>query len=265
MTANAMKGDREKCLDAGMDDYLSKPIMPERLYAVLENWLEKENKAECASDGAGHKARVKQLDRQLPGFDAAGSIETRGIDVDLYRELLLDFRTSLDNAALKVSDHMAASRFEEARFFLHGLKGVAANIGHTPLYDLIEEFEGALKYPEQYHLNRYLAAFKEAVDKSRATIERFFQDHPGSDSESYAIVLDMDAVSRAVGELDAMLAEGRLDAKDQLKRLSDLLPQAMVREELAMLTQNVRRLNYARARSALNALARSLDIPDYEI
>jgi CheY-like chemotaxis protein len=39
MTANAMKGDRERCLAAGMDDYISKPIRPQTLQAVLERWL----------------------------------------------------------------------------------------------------------------------------------------------------------------------------------------------------------------------------------
>ena len=38
MTANAMQGDRQQCLDAGMDDYISKPVSPEKLKDVLEKW-----------------------------------------------------------------------------------------------------------------------------------------------------------------------------------------------------------------------------------
>lgn len=50
VTAHAIKGDREKCIEAGMDDYLSKPISPDKLVAMIEKWLERspENSSQVA-------------------------------------------------------------------------------------------------------------------------------------------------------------------------------------------------------------------------
>jgi CheY-like chemotaxis protein len=53
MTANAMKGDREKCIDAGMDDYITKPIRRDIVFAVLNRWvLNPTVKADQAAAGA---------------------------------------------------------------------------------------------------------------------------------------------------------------------------------------------------------------------
>jgi CheY-like chemotaxis protein len=59
MTANAMRGDREKCLEAGMDDYVSKPISPKALADVLEKWLPKE---EPPSGERASAARERKMD-----------------------------------------------------------------------------------------------------------------------------------------------------------------------------------------------------------
>jgi CheY-like chemotaxis protein len=50
MTANAMKGDREKCLQTGMDDYLAKPINPQELMDKIEAWIGKQTPKEVGRD-----------------------------------------------------------------------------------------------------------------------------------------------------------------------------------------------------------------------
>ena len=66
MTAHAMKGDRERCLEAGMDDYISKPIAPQALAEVLEKWLE---------SGPNKSVRIA---RDRPKETGTGSFSTGG-------------------------------------------------------------------------------------------------------------------------------------------------------------------------------------------
>jgi CheY-like chemotaxis protein len=75
MTANAMSGDREQCLDAGMDDYISKPVNPTELEAVIERWVQD-------IDARPLDHRELPLDRE--------SLELRRIEGERYGESLTD-------------------------------------------------------------------------------------------------------------------------------------------------------------------------------
>ena len=78
MTAHAMKGDRERCLAAGMDDYLSKPLEPEEVFAVIEQWTGRSNthttgstrgRAHRQPDGpASTRSTCKRLSPVLAGI-----------------------------------------------------------------------------------------------------------------------------------------------------------------------------------------------------
>jgi CheY-like chemotaxis protein len=74
MTANAMQGDREKCLEAGMNDYVSKPIIPRALAEALDKWLPRESAA-TAKQAVGEPSEtipVSAKAQEAPVFDKAG-------------------------------------------------------------------------------------------------------------------------------------------------------------------------------------------------
>ena len=71
MTAHAMKGDRERCLEAGMDDYVSKPIAPQALAEALEKWLENAQERSPADRRARRRGRTV---RRAARFRPAGAL-----------------------------------------------------------------------------------------------------------------------------------------------------------------------------------------------
>ncbi len=139
MTANAMQGDRERCIAAGMDDYISKPIDTDRLRAMLEQWLPLG--ARAASGGAP----VTSVAPRAPGEQA--------IEMRRLREFFGDDDAAIDEL-LQVFSHSLQQLHERFRLAIderspntkalaHELKGSASNMGAIRLAACAQQLETA--------------------------------------------------------------------------------------------------------------------------
>lgn len=138
VTANAMSGDDERCLQAGMNDYLAKPIDAAALIARLTHWLGAERTREPAGADTGD-----QWPDELPGLDIRAAVDRLRGKRQLYVMLLNEFLASSGDTMDGIRAAASADR-TRARKLVHELVGVAGIVGATDLYALCQELEQAL-------------------------------------------------------------------------------------------------------------------------
>lgn len=134
LTANAMQGDRERCLQAGMDDYLAKPLRPELLMDALSRAVE------SLQGGEQDQVTATAVDRQqVEALRALGE----GDGMELMRELA---RVYLEDIPVRLSalrEALAAHRWDDAGRAAHSIKGASANFGARHLVELARQAEEA--------------------------------------------------------------------------------------------------------------------------
>lgn len=151
MTAHALAGDREKSLEAGMDDHVSKPIDPELLFETLLKWVKKSSgespgqelatETDMTSPDPSDGADFPELD----GIHVAAGLKRLLGNKKSYRRILLRFRQDFENAADTLLDLVNGEKYEEAEILAHSIKGAGGNVGAEALQAAAAAVEEALK------------------------------------------------------------------------------------------------------------------------
>jgi CheY-like chemotaxis protein len=132
MTAHAMKGDREHCLQAGMDGYVSKPLKPEEFFAVLEGLV---------PTGDATAAAVPTTLPNGPALDSEKLLKRVDGDRELLGELIELFLTECPNLTGAIRSAVAVKDGEQLRIAAHTLKGSVGVFVATTAYDTAARLE----------------------------------------------------------------------------------------------------------------------------
>jgi two-component system, sensor histidine kinase and response regulator len=191
MTANAMRRDQEACLQAGMDDYLSKPFNPTELMAKISRWThpvppaeQNKNSTENPKSSAGPSGSLERAEMEMnlgplaeamPGpaaLDFVGLCERVMNDREMALDLIRRFTTRLDRDLVEMGEALSHREFDRIKKMAHKLKGSAAQLSAEPLRKVCQDLETAGAEEDAASFGLLEQSLRQAVDDFRKAAAR---------------------------------------------------------------------------------------------
>ncbi len=264
MTANAMAGDRERCLEAGMNDHLAKPINPDEVFATLGKWVESTGVATNVRASAAGQQNAQTI--QIEGFDTTNALARMGGSVKAYQKTLTHVVASEADAIERTRTAIEQQRLSDAIIAIHSLKGVAGNIGATALVKPSEALEHRLSEQQKKQQPVTLAEYQDDLDHLEQLLEQHIslisnalaqlqtEQQPTSlESASNEQILDL------IGELKDKLDNFDSSASDTFEQLQPLINDANLGSTLNQIEQCLGQFDFEGALPLLATIESALD------
>ncbi|MDR3368992.1 response regulator [Rhodoferax sp.] len=262
MTANAMAGEREKCLLAGMNDYLAKPIDIQAFYATLMRWLAPDqvlpDHAVAAPSTVNGTAMKSDETRQPKILDKVTALRRMGGDQALYQHLQSRFCERETNAPQRLRLALEANDKEAARRVVHNLKGLAASIGADQL--------AAASLHLEYHLDGAQPVLQQALTHWENSLNDVLlllgEARPQNADDALPAPQNMDrlALESLLHRLSAELHNDDAKASRSAAELLQLLAQHDTVELARSLARHAAQYDYDTAIPDLQSLAQQLNV-----
>ncbi|GMW03509.1 MAG: hypothetical protein AMXMBFR84_46430 [Candidatus Hydrogenedentota bacterium] len=266
MTANAMAGDRERCLAAGMNAHVAKPIDPDELFATLHQWAPS-GRADTASQRAPKPAQQDiGTEADWPAGDLDGIAVSEGIarvggNRKLYVKLLRQFRDRNASSADEIAEALRAGDRELAARIAHSMKGSAGNIGASAVYKVAAVLESAIKSGTSINdLETELADFRkylQIVVHSVGLLDKV-ETHPKQTANGGNGDFDPAKGLGLIHEAGRMLVEDYSVAMERVEDLKSLLHGTPLQDRLHDVERAFENFDTDRAAQVLQELAEAI-------
>jgi PAS domain S-box-containing protein len=166
LTAHALIGDKEKCIEAGMNDYVSKPIVPEKFVRVIDKWLKIEVKPEQESTAAVQEKTEIVFDFSVLEKMSLG-------DKDFQVELLNSYLQDVDERFNRLNGFIESQNLPKITGEAHTIKGASYSIGAKKVGDIAYSIELTGRQKDLENVNGWMNKLSTAVAETRKIIEKY--------------------------------------------------------------------------------------------
>jgi CheY-like chemotaxis protein len=263
MTANAMAGDREEALQCGMNDHVTKPIDPERLYDAIRRWFHPQRGSRSVpSDGAEKGAPDIPAENEFPvsldGIEMESALQRLGGNEKLYRKILLKFREGHTGSVEQIYQALDAGDIETAHRIAHTMKGLAGNLGADALQSAAENVDREFKAADLESVKALLPAMETELQRVARAIDSAW---PATQSDQAREVIEFDKplVDDMLARLEGLLRENDVEAQDVMDELSAAVRNSRLQAAVGNIDSQLAKYDFNRALEELIELKKSLE------
>ncbi len=260
MTAHALVEERQRCLDAGMNDHVTKPIEPDNLFSTLMRWAKPRPKPAVESQpSAPTKVGNEVILPEIAGINIADGLNRVAGNKRLYRDLLGQFAAKQSDAPSQISAALESGDIKLAERIAHTIKGVAGNIGITQVQSLAQKLEKALRDGEGRVL-ALLVEFTSVMSAQVLAIEKALADSASPrQEEPQTSPFNAEVAEDAIARLRSLLEASDGDAEESFKSLQDAVTGVVEKSQLDDLRVSIDNFDFDAALMKLGQIAKNCE------
>jgi CheY-like chemotaxis protein len=266
MTANVMAADREKCIEAGMNDHVAKPIDPDELFAVLLRWIKPRDGGSATPEHAAPAEAVSAAATTIPaaaetlvipGIDTKAALRRAGGNLKRYESLLRKFAQLSAGGVEEIRNALAAGEAETAARAAHSIKGSAANLGAATVAEVAAKAESAILSGQG--IDEALRSLETSFATTAAAIRAALPNEQAAGGNGGGSV-DPATVLEPLLRLKTLLKNDDGDAADFILDARPSLSRVLTEAEMDALAGHVGNFDFAAALHSLSDIAARLSL-----
>ncbi|MBP9737000.1 MAG: response regulator [Rhodoferax sp.] len=262
MTAHAMSTDRERSLESGMNDHLTKPIDSHAFFSALLRWIKPRARPETSAVEVAvtEEPTSSPVIPLLDGIDTESGLSNHMHRPALYLQILLGFQREFGSTADDIDQALAAADFPLARRLAHSIKSAAATIGAMELSRCAKTLEDS--YEQQQRSDQGLSALVAALRRVLASLstlarEQNFSSRLNNVAETASFEVQMALIER----LETLLQHDDAAAGRLALELRSSLNDPRLQDELLLLCDLVDDVEYQQALDLLTRIRETFSTP----
>jgi PAS domain S-box-containing protein len=267
MTANARLEDKEKCLNAGMQDHISKPIDPEELFRALLKWIKPNNVIQPVESTQNDDDQTL-IENSTPEVNLGNILTIENLDIELglqrvlgnktlYLNILRKYVTNADTVAEEIRTALNDGDKQTAERLTHTIKGINGNIGATLLQEKAAELESMIRNNEEFaNIEPKLVSFSQMLNEMATKIKNGLP----SQEPHVTKAVDITKASEVIKQLMDLLEADNSKAGGVIEDNLDLLRFVLGTKAFAKIDRAVKQFDLDEALEFLKERVTELEI-----